>query len=147
MFGIGRSDWIHRAVKGESRWSGNPLQSLRTVFGMFDESVHILANADLKSVADLKGEKVNIGKSNTLFRAAAEATLNAYDLSVNDIQPSTVNPLDAFNLVRKGEIDATIYTVGSPSQITHQTLKTQGLHLLAIGDTEARRMIKEHPFL
>jgi hypothetical protein len=144
--GLGRSDWIYRAYRGKSRWLSTPRENIRTIFGVLDESVHVLAKSNLTNISDLKGKKVNIGEPDTLFRSAAIATLAAYDLTAFDIQVFSVNPYDAFRLLRKGEVDAIIYTAGDPSGITNQTLKSGGITIIPVEDPEASRIIENNPF-
>ena len=74
-FGIAQSNALYYARKGEQHWQGDPHDELRSVLGLYTEDFTIVAavDADINSLADLKGKTINIGEHGSMD--AIQATL------------------------------------------------------------------------
>jgi len=119
-FGLAQSDIQHQAVSGTGAWATKgPLKDLRAVFSLHSESVCLVAAADsgIRSRADLKGKKVNLGNPGSGQHQNAVDALRAAGLDPKrDIIPETVPAADAPILLQDRRIDAFFCTVGHPSK-------------------------------
>eukprot|EP01026_Neomeris_dumetosa_P068146 TRINITY_DN6663_c0_g1_i7.p3 TRINITY_DN6663_c0_g1~~TRINITY_DN6663_c0_g1_i7.p3 ORF type:complete len:174 (-),score=21.81 TRINITY_DN6663_c0_g1_i7:11-532(-) len=63
--GVAQSDWQYHAYNGTSKFEDQgPFEGLRSVFSVHAEPMTIIAraDADINSLDDLKGKRVNVGK-------------------------------------------------------------------------------------
>ncbi len=117
-FGIAQANALYFAKKGEGPWQGAPQKTLRSVLGLYTEDVTLVAavDADIHSLADLKGKVVNISEPGSMDRDQA---LEMFDLlgldPENDLTVDERPTYEASELLQNGDIDAYFYTVGHPN--------------------------------
>ena len=126
-FGLAQSDIQYQAVNGLTEWAKKgPQKDLRAVFSIHHESVCLLAavDADIHTVTDLKGKKVNLGNPGSGQYQNAIDALQAAGLNPkNDIDAENVQASEAPVLLQENRIDAFFCTVGHPS-VTLQNATT-----------------------
>ena len=119
-FGIVQSDSQYQAFNSLAEWKDKgPQKDLRAMFSLYTESVTLIASIDsgAKTIQDLKGKRVDIGKIGSGGRQNAIDALNAAgidwktDINVIKIGKNT----DAQSMLMRGELDAFFYTVGHPT--------------------------------
>jgi uncharacterized protein len=150
-FGICQSDRQYQAVHGMAEWKDKgPQTNLRSVFSIHPESVTLVAadDAGIKTVADLKGKRVNIGNPGSGQRQNSIDALTAAGLDYEkDIQAESVKAAEAPGLLQDGRIDAFFYTVGHPSgAIKEATAGKRKVHFVPITGPGIDKMIKEKPY-
>lgn len=118
-FGIVQSDIQHQALKGLGPWAEKgPQETLRAVFSIHEELVTLVAavDADINSLADLKGKRVNLGNEGSGQRVNALDALAAAGINPEtDLNAESVKASEATGLLQDDRIDAFFYTVGHPS--------------------------------
>lgn len=118
-FGIAQSDRQYQAIKGLAEWQDKgPQTDLRAVFSIHPESVTLVAaeDAGIRTLADLKGKRVNIGNPGSGQRQNSIDALEAAGINFdNDLNAENVKAAEAPGLLQDGRIDAFFYTVGHPS--------------------------------
>jgi uncharacterized protein len=118
-FGIVQSDRQYQAIKGLAGWQvKGPQTDLRAVFSLHPESVTLVAaeDAGIKTLADLKGKRVNIGNPGSGQRQNSIDALEAAGINFEtDLTTESVKAAEAPGLLQDGHIDAFFYTVGHPS--------------------------------
>lgn len=118
-FGIAQSDRQFQAINGLAEWEKRgPQKDLRAVFSIHPELVTLVAAADanINSLADLKGKRVNIGNPGSGQRQNAIDALNAAGIDFKkDMTTEGVKAAEAPGLLQDNRIDAFFYTVGHPS--------------------------------
>jgi TRAP transporter TAXI family solute receptor len=118
-FGVAQSDRQYQAVQGIANWKDKGAQKdLRAVFSIHPETVDLIAavDANINSLADLKGKRVNIGNVGSGYRKNAIDALEANGLDFNkDFHAESLKAAEAPGLIQDGRIDAAFYTVGHPS--------------------------------
>jgi len=118
-FGIVQSDRQSQAWNGEAEWADKGAQKkLRAICSIHPESVSLMAadDADIKTIADLKGKVVNIGNPGSGQRQNAIDALNASGLNwEKDIKAEGLKAAEAAKMLQDGRIDAYFYTVGHPN--------------------------------
>ena len=148
-FGIAQSDRQYQAVKGLAEWADKgPQKDLRAVFSIHPESVTLLAaeKADIYSIKDLAGKRVNIGNPGSGQRQNALDALHAAGLNEEtDIHAENVKAAEAPGLLQDERIDAFFYTVGHPSgAIKEATAGTTRVRFVAIPDVD--RLLEKYPY-
>ncbi len=150
-FGICQSDRQYQAVHGLAEWKDKgPQKDLRAVFSIHPESVTLVAadDAGIKTLADLKGKRVNIGNPGSGQRQNAIDALAAAGIDYKkDIKAESVKAAEAPGLLQDGRIDAFFYTVGHPSgAIKEATAGARKVHFVPITGPGIDKMIKDKPY-
>ena len=118
-FGVAQSDHQYMAVEGIADWEDKgPQKDLRAVFSIHPETVDLIAavDANINSLQDLKGKRVNIGNVGSGYRKNAIDALTANGLDfAKDFHAESLRPAETPGLIQDGRIDAAFYTVGHPS--------------------------------
>ncbi|RTZ95474.1 MAG: C4-dicarboxylate ABC transporter substrate-binding protein [Deltaproteobacteria bacterium] len=118
-FGIAQSDRQYQATKGLADWKDKgPQKDLRAVFSIHAETVDLIAavDANINSIQDLKGKRVNIGNVGSGYRQNAIDALTANGLDYKkDFHTESLKAAEAPGMIQDGRIDAAFYTVGHPS--------------------------------
>lgn len=148
IFGIVQSDRQYQAINGMKEWKGKAQKDLRAVFSIHPESVTVLAavDANIRTIADLRGKHVNIGNLGSGQRGNAIDALEAAGINwETDLQAESVKAAEAPGLLQDDRIDAFFYTVGHPSgafkEATSGRRKT-----LFVSITETDELIKKFPY-
>jgi len=149
-FGIVQSDRQYQAYEGLADWDNDPRKRIRSIFSIHNESVTLIAaeDANINSVSDLKGKKVNIGNFGSGQLKNSIDTLNAFNINYEeDIEPFYAHTSDAIKMIHKNEIDAFFYKVGHPSQAITQALSgSRGIKIVPISGDVINELIEDIPY-
>jgi len=150
-FGIVQSDIQFLAWNGSagSPWAGQPQKNLRVVFSLYTEAVSLLAAADanINSLKDLKGKRVNLGESKSGQYINSTGLLSAagIDISSDLREAVTVSMVSSLDLFKNGKIEAFFFTVGHPviqfKEIAHGKRKAGFVPI-----TETAPLIQHYPY-
>jgi TRAP transporter TAXI family solute receptor len=148
-FGVAQSDRQYQATKGLADWKDKgPQKDLRAVFSIHAETVDLIAavDANINSLADLKGKRVNIGNFGAGFRQNAIDALEANGLDYEkDFHAESLKAAEAPGLIQDGRIDAAFYTVGHPSGYYKEaTAGTRKVKFVPIGNTDS--LVAKYPY-
>jgi TRAP transporter TAXI family solute receptor len=118
-FGIAQADRQYQAINGLAEWKGRgPQKDLRAVFGLYTESVTLVASRDsgIKTIEDLRGKRVDIGHPHSGLRKNAIDALTAAGIDWRkDIKAYEEKPYERTRMYLHGELDAYFDTIGHPS--------------------------------
>jgi uncharacterized protein len=96
---------------------------------LYNEEFHLLARGDIKTIADLAGQKINVdlrGAGTGITAARLFELLKIPVTATNDDQEVALEKL------RKGDIAAMAFVAGKPAPIFRTLTAADGLHFLAI---------------
>ena len=150
QLGLAQSDWQYHAYQGSGRLQPQgPDTNLRSLFSLHSEPFTLVArsDADINSLDDLPGKRVNIGNPGSGQRATMEVVMDAmgWDMDVF----SLVNELPASQqsmALCHDRVQAMIYTVGHPNPSVAQA---SGLCDAVIGEVqgpEIDRLVNDNSF-
>jgi TRAP transporter TAXI family solute receptor len=149
-FGLTQSDRQYQAYNGEAEWSKRGDQEdLRAVFSIHPESITLIASAEsrIKSIADLRGKKVNIGITGSGQLQNSKDVLSAFGIDLNNIETYQKSTVEARWLLQSGEIDAFFYTVGHPNEnIEQATSGKVKVNIIPIKGREIDALLEKHPY-
>jgi hypothetical protein len=147
-FGIAQSDRNHQAWTGTADWNGSPQTSLRSVLSLHPEVVTLVAAEDtgIRSLADLKGRRVNLGNPGSGHRGNAELILRAAGMDPDrDLLAESLQASEAPKMLQDGRLDAFFYTVGHPNgAIQEATTGRRTVRFVPIPGNES--LLAEHPY-
>lgn len=117
--GVAQSDWQHHAYHGTSKFADQGAnKNLRAVFSVHPEPFTVVARADsgIKTFADLKGKRVNIGNPGSGQRGTMEVVMDALGWKKSDFSlVSELKSAEQSSALCDNKIDAIVFTVGHPS--------------------------------
>jgi len=148
-FVIVQNDIGFYALKGLKPLFEKPVPNIRGVASLYSECVHILArkDAEINSVADLRGKRVAVGPPKSGPEQNALQILEAYGMRFEDlgkVEWLTIN--ESMNFLKDNKIDALFFLgavgyaaiVGTASQI--ETV------IVPIDDAHAELLMKKYPY-
>ncbi|MBR3968567.1 MAG: TAXI family TRAP transporter solute-binding subunit [Clostridia bacterium] len=149
QLGTVQSDVMHYAWNGTRSFEEDgKIESFRTVAGLYAEAVQLVtANADIKSVADLKDKKVSIGAPGSGVYFNAMDVLSAAGLSEKDIKPQYQNFDESADALKDGKIDAAFIVAGAPTPaITELSMTNANVRIVPIDGDIAEKLMKDNTF-
>ena len=106
----------------------------------------IEANSEVLS-QEIKGKKVCVGSQGTSYLFINQKILDAYGISMKDIQPFYMNYAESAEALANGDIDAAFQTGGYPIAGIQQSAATTAFRMLPISDEVINSIIEEFPFI
>jgi TRAP-type uncharacterized transport system substrate-binding protein len=104
---------------------------LQYVAKLYDKEVHVLATANINSIEDLRGRKVNFGTRNSDNFITATKIFGILSI---DVEPAALPHDAALEKLREGEIAAMVYVVDKPADLFNFRTKEK-LHFISIPST------------
>jgi TRAP-type uncharacterized transport system substrate-binding protein len=93
------------------------------------EEVHILARQDIINIADLAGKRVNFDARDSHSFITASVLFRALKI---DVQPVSLDQPRALQLLRQGDIAATVYVAKSPARLFFDLNREDGVHFVPV---------------
>lgn len=113
----------------EQRYYPGMEASLTYITKLFNEELHILARAEVKSLSDLAGQKVNFDLLNS---GTAITTARVFDLLKLRVAPTYDAQQIALAKLRRGEIAALAFVAGKPTPLFTGLPEAEGLHFIMV---------------
>ena len=85
---------------------------MRYIARLYNEEMHLLAKPEINSIQDLKGKKVNFNDIGSGTQVTARLIFKDLKIPVQEVN---MGQADAFEALKKGEIDATVHIAGKPT--------------------------------
>ncbi len=100
---------------------------------LYDSELHILARPEIQSIEDLKGKKVNLGPAGNASHTTVPIVLKALGIDAEMLKVDFAVGLD---MMKKGEIAATMRVVGKPGDTFTKAPGDAGFHFLSISKSQ-----------
>ena len=147
--GFAQSDIQYNALKGVGQFSGAPFGDLRSVFSVHPEPFTVVARkeAGVKSFADFKGKRFNVGNPGSGTRASLDELLAAMGWQLSDFSLASELKADEHgSALCDGKIDGFIYGVGHPSANIQDPTTTCGARLVPLTGPAVEKLVAERPY-
>lgn len=147
--GVAQSDVQYQAYNGTGNFEGEAYEDLRAVFRVHGEPLTILAraDADINSLDDLEGKRVNIGNPGSGQRNTMEVVMGAKGWTEDSF--SLASQLDAAEMaaaLADNNIDAMAYVVGHPNGAIQEATTTVDSRLVPLNDETVQGIVDEFPY-
>lgn len=110
-------------------WFPGVTTTVRYIAKLYDEEVHVLARADIASLGDCAGKKVNLDVRGSGTGVTGSLLFGKLGIA---IEPTYYSQENALKLLRDGELAALVYVAGQPATL-FSTLGTDSrLHFLTV---------------
>ncbi len=146
QLGLVQSDVMAYAYNGTSLFE-NKIDSFSTVASLYMEQVQIVTlDPTIKSVADLKGKTVSVGESGSGVYFNAIDVLAAYDLTLDDINPTYQSFGDSTEALQDGKIDAGFIVSGAPTTAITSLATSRDVYLVELDDEHIEKLTAASPY-
>ncbi|MFH2129485.1 MAG: TAXI family TRAP transporter solute-binding subunit [bacterium] len=150
-FGIVQSDRQCQATRGTGEWEqAGPQKELRSVFSIYPElcSLLVAVDANINSLMDLKGKRVNLGNHGSGHLGNSMDVLNSIGLDpVTELAAFYIDPVEAPKLLQDGKLDAFFYTVGHPSVAVKEAISGgRKVKFIPLQNGEIDEMVGNRPY-
>ncbi len=125
------------AVRGElPGLEGEELDNLGWIGNLYPEALHVIVrdDSDYESIADLEGANIAVGDAGSGTRITSDKVLEAYGLTEDDYEPEVTDFGSSTEMLADGQIDATMFVVGTPVAGLTQLSATTDVRLLPLDD-------------
>ena len=112
-----------------------PLKKLRAIAGTYPNYIQIVANADanIKTLADLKGKRISVGAPKSGTELNARAIFKAAGLSYEDMAEVQFLPYaESVELIKNRQLDATLQSSGLGMAAIRDLASTMKVSFVAI---------------
>ena len=147
--GIAQSDVHYNALRGMSQFQGSAFKELRAVMSLHPEPFTVLARkeANIRSFADFKRKRFNVGNPGSGTRASMEELLAAMGWKMSDFSLAAELKADEHGpALCEGRIDGFIYGVGHPSANIQEPTASCGARLVSLTGAAVDKLVKERPY-
>src|SRR5688572_6145627 len=148
--GVAQSDVHFNAAKGMAQFQKDgAFKELRAVFALHPEPVTVVARkeANVKSFADFKGKRFNVGNPGSGTRASLEELIGAMGWKLSDFSLASELKADEHGpALCDGKIDGFFYLVGHPSANIQDPTTVCGAKLVSVTGPAPDRLVKEKPY-
>ena len=105
------------------------VQDLRVIATLYPETIHLVArkDANIKSVADLKGKRVSIDEPGSGTIVDARLVLAAFGITEKDIKPEYLKPGPAGDRLKDNALDAYFFVGGYPTGAISELATSSGI--------------------
>jgi TRAP transporter TAXI family solute receptor len=148
--GVSQSDVMYNAVKGTSQFKdAGAFGDLRAVMSLHPEPFTVVARkeANIKSFADFKGKKFNVGNPGSGTRASMEEILAAMGWKLSDFALASELKADEHGpALCDSKIDGFFYAVGHPSANIQDPTTSCGAKLVSLTGPAVDKLVAQWPY-
>ena len=149
-FGVVQSDWQFHAYNGSSKFKDQGAdKKLRAVFSIHSEPFTLMARKDsgIRTFADLKGKRVNIGNPGSGQRGNMELLMEKYGWTKSDFAlASELKASEQSRAICDNKIDAITYTVGHPNASIKEASTSCDTVLIPVSGPIIDELISANPY-
>ncbi|WNF24178.1 TAXI family TRAP transporter solute-binding subunit [Mesobacillus jeotgali] len=143
-----QTDIASYATEGKLMFDGNAIDNIKAIGTLYPETIQIVTTekSGIKTVEDLKGKKVSIGAPGSGTAANAEQILEAYGMTLDDIQKQDLSFDESVNGIKDGNIDAAFVTAGHPTAAVEELSATEKVVIVPVDAEKADKLIEKYPY-
>jgi TRAP transporter TAXI family solute receptor len=149
-FGVAQSDWQYHAYNGTSKFAdAGKFDKLRAVFSVHPEPFTLIGKAGggVKSFADIKGKRVNVGNPGSGQRATMEVVMAASGITMSDLAlAAELKGSEMAQALCDGKIDVMMYTVGHPAAAITEAATTCDIEMIPVDGPAIDKLVADNPF-
>jgi len=149
--GVAQSDWQYHAYNGTApkQFPDGAFKELRALFSVHPEPFTVVARADagIKTFADLKGKRVNVGNPGSGQRGTMEVVMDKMGWKMSDFAlASELKSSEHSAALCDNKIDAFVFTVGHPAGNIKEAASTCDVKLVPVVGPVFDTLVNENAF-
>lgn len=147
-FAFVQNDILHYALEGKEMYEENAQRGISVVANLYSEYAQFVVNAstEIKTIPDLIGKTVAVGKYGTATEAAARQILEAYGVTYDMITVKYQTFSEAMDGLHSGSIQAAFAVSSLPSANILEYSQTHEIRFLPISLTQSAAFKRSCPF-
>jgi TRAP transporter TAXI family solute receptor len=148
--GVAQSDWQYHAYNGTSKFEeAGANKDLRAVFSVHPEPFTVVARADsgIKTFADLKGKRVNVGNPGSGQRGTMEVVMEKMGWTMDDFKlAAELKAAEQSAALCDNKVDAIVYVVGHPNGSIKEATTSCEAVVVNVEGKEIAELIAQNPY-
>ena len=146
--GMANCDALYAAYNGTMSYADAGKQDIEQVAALYESQLHVFVTekSGTQDISELKGKKVCVGSQGTSYLFINEAILNAYGITLDDIQPFYMSYAESAEALANGDIDAAFQTGGYPIAGLQQYAASTAFRMLPLSEEVIQTVNAEYPF-
>lgn len=148
--GLSQADVAYWAYTGKDIFEhGGPIGKLRAIANLYEESLHVVVhrNSKIKTIADLKNARVNLGPKDSGNLLTARLILKAFGLTEKKLRPDYSDLATASAKFADGGLDALVVLGEVPLPALVDLAGKVPITLLPVGGEKIAQLRLDHDFL
>ena len=148
-FGMAQSDVQYQSYKGTGPFKDQAYADLRAVFSVHPEPFTVVARreANIKTFADFKGKRFNVGNPGSGTRSAMDELLAALNMKLSDFALASELKADEHGpALCDNKIDGFFYGVGHPSANIQDPTTACGAKLVSLTGPAVDALVNKSPY-
>lgn len=125
-----------------------PIDTVLGLGSLYPETIQIITieSTGIKTVEDLKDKKVSVGAPGSGTYINAEQILEAYGMTMDDINAQNLDFGESAGGIKDGNIDAAFLTAGTPTGAVEELQASSEVHIIPVDADKAEALIEEYPY-
>ena len=148
--GVAQSDWQYHAFNGTSTFKDQgAFGDLRSVFSVHGEPFTVVARSDssVKTFADLKDKRVNVGNPGSGQRGTMQVVLEALGWSMDDFSlASELKSSEQAAALGDNKVDAIVFTAGHPNGSIQEATTTTDAILIPVDGAAIDKLVGDNAY-
>ena len=147
--GIAQSDMQYAARAGEGPFKGGAQPKLRALFSVYPELLTVVTreDANVRSLADLRGKRVSLGPPGSGTRATMELVMDAVGLKTSDLKSALgMKFVEMSPALCENKIDAFAFVAGHPNPVFHEAADSCKTRIIPIYGAAIDTLVESKPY-
>ena len=149
--GVAQSDWQYHAYNGDTpdKFPNGANKDLRAVFSVHPEPFTVVARVDsgIKTFADLKGKRVNVGNPGSGARGTMEVVMAALGWQMSDFKlAAELKSSEQASALCDNKIDAIVFTVGHPNGTIKEATTSCESIIVPVTGPAIDKLVADNPY-
>jgi len=148
-FGIAQSDTVYQAYHGEGKFKGKAIKGLRSVLAIYPELLAFVVtkSSGIKSLADVKGKKINIDIPGSGTRMTTDIVLEAFGIKHSDMAlANELKSSEGPTMLKDNKIDGYFGVFGHPTANIKDAANSVDIDLVPIEGKPIDDLVKKYSY-
>ena len=148
-FGISQSDTAYQALNGEGKFSGRAVTGLRSVIAIYPELLAFVVrkDANIKSLADMRGKKINVDIPGSGTRMTTDIVLDAEGILHSQLAlANELKSSEGPTLLKDRKIDGYFGMFGHPTANIKDASNSVAIDLVPIAGPKIDQLVAQYPY-
>jgi TRAP transporter TAXI family solute receptor len=148
-FGISQSDTAYQGFNGEGKFKGKAVKGLRSVLAIYPELLAFVVrkSSGIKSLADVKGKKLNIDIPGSGTRMTTDIVLEASGIKNSDLAlANELKSSEGPTMLKDNKIDGYFGVFGHPTANIKDASNSVDIDLVAIDGEAIDKLVAKYSY-
>ena len=148
-FGISQSDTAYQAYHGEGKFKDKAIKGLRSVLAIYPELLAFVVrkSSGIKTLADIKGKKINIDIPGSGTRMTTDIVLDAFGIKHSDLAlANELKSSEGPTMLKDNKIDGYFGVFGHPTANIKDASNSVDIDLVAIDGKPIDDLVAKFPY-